>query len=87
MANRHGRPARKPLTEDDAASAVGSMLEAVESHVAVAALADNIDAVELQLEELGALYERTKARESYTAAARLSVELRQLQDRLPRRRH
>ena len=85
MANRHGRPARKPLLDydlDHDVTGAGSMLSAVESHVAVAALADNIDAVELQLEELGALYERTKARESYTAAARLSVELRQLQDRL-----
>ena len=73
MANRHGRPARDPLSDDDLehdASVAGSMLSAVEAHVAVAAISDNIAAVELQLEELGALYERTKARESYTAAAR-----------------
>ena len=85
MANRHGRPAREPLSDDDLehdAPVAGSMLSAVEAHVAVAAISDNIAAVEIQLEELGALYERTKARESYTAAARLSVELRQLQDRL-----
>lgn len=78
MANKHGRPAR-PAIEDGEAS---GMLEAVDHHVAVGSIDDEVAAVEAQLEELGALYERTKKRESYTAAARLSVELRQLQDKL-----
>ena len=77
MGNRHGRPLREPLEETG-----GTLGEAIDTHVAVAAIDDNIAAVEAQLAELGLLYERAKTRESYTAAARLSADLRQLQDKL-----